>query len=756
MAEGTAPISPEGAAIGRPIARDDGVAKVTGRARYAADCRPPGLLHAVIAPSRIARGRVTAFDLDAAMAEPGVVAVMTPANRPPLAEDPDAKTAPIVFRLDLLQDDRIRYAGQPVAVVIGETLEAAEEGAFRLAPAYAAEPALVDIDAAEPFVPETVGLGAPVERRRGDVEAALATAAHRVQRRYETAAQVHNPLEPHAVVAVWEGDRLWVDTPSQNVARAQRRIAGLLGLPPDHVHIRSPFVGGGFGAKAFPAGPQVLGILAARLVGRPVKLVLSRAQMFGAVGHRAPTRQTLRLGLADDGTIAALAHHARVASSRFDDFFEPAAALSGGVYAAGAVETTHEAVRLDIATPVVMRGPGEATGSLALECAIDEAAAELGLDPLAFRRLNHADTEPISGRPFSSKALRACYDAGAARFGWAGRPLAPRSLSDSDGRLVGLGIGTAVFPSMMFQAEARALLRADGAAIVELGAHEIGQGAATALRQIAADALGLPLSAVTLRTGASDLPDAGGAAGSSHTATAGSAIHAAGTALVARLAALATADPASPLHGAGNAVLFAADGALHAGDGRRDPHAAVLARAGLGAIEARGAAAPDRAARASHAMAAHGAVFAEVAVDPDLGAIRVTRLVGAFAAGRIVNPRLARSQLVGGMIWGLSLALHEAAQFDPATGAIANADLGAYRIPVHADLPFVEALLVAEEDTLVNPLGVKGVGEIGITGTAGAVANAVWHATGVRIRRFPIRIEDLALAMPGREKEDDA
>ncbi len=472
--------------------------------------------------------------------------------------------------------------------------------------------------------------------------------------------------------------------------------------------------------------------MAARLVGRPVKLVTRREQMYGPVGHRAATRQTLRLGAEADGALTALDHHTLTASSTFDDFFEPSGGLSHHLYATRTLRTSYEGVRLDTGTPFFMRAPGEASGSLALESAIDEMADACGMDPLDFRLKNYAEVEPISGKPFSSKALRECYAQGGERFGWAGRPLAPRQMKDEAGLLVGWGMGTATFPALVFQAEARAELKADGKAVVEISALDMGQGAWTALAQIAADGLGLDIEQVDFRMGASDLPNGGIAGGSAHTATAGSAIHNAGAAVIEQLAQLAMSDERSPLFGAGNVGVVARGGRLLRRDdeSRGESFSDILARAGRGSIEARGQAAADPAVQERYAMFSHGAVFAEVKVDPDLGQIRVTRLVGAFAAGRIINPRLVRSQYYGGMIWGVSFALHEQAVMDPRSGRPMNADLAEYHVPVNADLPSIEAILVEEHDPHVNVLGIKGVGEIGITGTAGAVANAVWHATG--------------------------
>jgi xanthine dehydrogenase YagR molybdenum-binding subunit len=735
----------QGSSIGQPLTRRDGPLKVTGQARFAADNHPPGMLFAVLAVSSIARGRVVGMDVAAAKAHPGVVEVMTSANRPPLAGDPDAKDSPFSFRIDVLQNDRVRYPQQPIAVVIAETLEAATEGASLLAPRYEAEAPRVGLDSADPFTPPAVGAGNPASIQHGDVDAGLGAAARVLEATYDTPAQYHNAMEPHAIVASWDGNKLSIDTPSQGMAMAQARIAGLFGIAPEDIHIRSPFLGGGFGSKGLLNGPQALGILAARLVGRPVKLVLRREQMYGPVGHRAPTRQTIRMGTDADGAFTAIANHARTATSTYDDFIEPAASVAHTLYATPALRTSHDAVRLDTGTPMFMRAPGEAPGSVALESAVDEMAEACGMDPLQFRLRNYAEVEPSSGKPFSSKALRECYARGAERFGWAERPLRPRQMRDEAGLLVGWGMGTATFPALMFAGHARAVLRADGTGVVETGAHDMGQGAWTALAQVAADGLGLPLDRLEFRSGTSDFPDAGIAGGSAHMATVSTAIHGAGAGAIAKLAALATGDERSPLFGAGNAGVIARDGRLHRRDdeGRSEGYADILARAGLAEIEANGTGAADPAAQNAYAMHAHGAVFAEVKVDPEFGQVRATRLVGAFAAGRVINPRLVRSQYYGGMIWGVSFALHEHAVTDRRSGRIMNANLAEYHVPVNADVPSLEAILVDEYDPHVNPLGIKGVGEIAITGTAGAVANAVWHATGVRVRRFPIAIEAL-------------
>lgn len=735
-----------GSNSGQSVSRRDGIAKVTGQATYAADNHPEGMLHAVFLPATIARGRVTHLDTEAAKAHQGVVEVFTPENRPQVVGDPDKKPFMFAIPLELLQNDKVRYAMQPIALVLGETLEAATEGARLLNPQYAADTPRVGMDAQPARAAASGPFGRPAQVVHGYPETGLAEAAQTLDVIYDTPAQYHNAMEPHAIVAKWDGDRLEIDTPNQAIVLSRGFYAYYFGIPAENILIRSPYLGGGFGSKAVPYSPLVLAIAAARALKRPVKLALTRPQMFGPVGHRGATRQHLRIGIDRNAQMTALDHVSTAIVDSFDSSFpEPAANASQGLYAATALRSAMMIVENDVGVPGAMRAPGEASGSAALECAIDEMAEKAGLDPLEFRLKNYAETEPGTGKPYTSKALRECYAKGAQRFGWAGRPLAPRQMVDENGFLTGWGMGTALFGAPMFAAQARAVLRADGTGLVETAAADMGQGAWTALAQIAADSLGLPLDKIEFRSGSSDLPDGGVAGGSGHTATAGGALHAAGIDAIRRLGELAAADPASPLFGTGNQGFVARDGRLHAArdESRSEAYADIIARAGGQEIEGKGSASrpPEDAER--YAMYSHGAVFAEVKIDPVLLQMRVTRLVGAFAAGRIINPKLAESQLMGGMIWGMSFALHEEARFDRRTGRIMNADLAGYHIPVNADVRGLEVITVHEDDPYVNPLGVKGVGEIGVTGTVGAIGNAIWHATGKRVRHFPIRIEDL-------------
>ena len=734
-----------GSNAGQPMTRRDGLAKVTGTATYAADNRPDGLLHAVYVEAGIARGRVNALEIEAALKHPGVVHVMTPDNTPALSQNPDEKTTPFTARIDVLQHDKVRYAGQPVAVVIAETLEAAQEGARLVTADYEVEPARIGFDNGEAFEPQAVGMSTPPVFSKGDLGSARSEAAHSVSAEMETPLQYHNAMETHAVVAEWDGDRLTVDMPNQAIGLAKPGIAAYFGIPAENVTLRSPYLGGGFGSKAVLFGPQMLGILAAREMKRPVKLALRRDQMFGPVQHRSATRQTVRYDLGRDYKFKAMEHQADVSTSSFDDWLDGAANASLSVYAVEAMKASHRGFRFDTGTPGAMRAPGIATGSAVVETAVDMAAEKAGMDPLEYRLLNYADKDPSNGKPYSAKALRECYEEGARAFGWKDRPLKPGLMRDSDGLLTGWGMGTSIFHAPFFPAKARALLRKDGSARAETSGADMGQGAWTALWQMAADGLGVAADDLDFDIGHSDLPDGSVAGGSAHTASAGGALFAAGNDVIRQLAEIATQDKESPLFGAGNERLVGDGGRLFKAS---DPNVGerytdILQRAGIDEIEGKGRGNRDKASTETYAMFSHGAVFAEVKVDPDLYQIRVSRLVGAFAAGRIINPRLAKSQLTGGMIWGVSFALHEEGIHDKRTGRPVNNDFAGYHIPVLADVPHVEALLVDEEDPHVNDLGVKGVGEIGITGTVGAIANAVWHATGLRTARYPIKIEDL-------------
>ncbi len=734
--------NPEADPIGRPVDRRDGPAKVTGRARYTADIAPERMLHAVLVPSTVARGRITRMDTSAAEKVPGVVLVMTPQNAPRLPTPEDKKTSPSDFKLDLLQDDGVRYAKQPIAVVLAETLEAARWGARLVRPEYQAEPPQMGLDAGGDFTPKKAGAGEEPDAKKGDPDTAFAAAAARLDPTYTTPHQTHNPMEPHATVAEWSGDQLTLYTATQGLYPTQKRVSTLLGIKPEQVRVVCWFTGGGFGSKGPTWSHVVLAAMAAKMAGRPVKLTLERTQMFGPIGHRAPTRQEFRLGAGQDGKLAALSQHTLSQTSSFDEFAEPASLVTRTLYATPALSSTHSVVRGNVGTPSYMRAPGEASGSVTLESAMDEMALALGVDPLEFRLRNYAEQDPLTGKPFSSKSLRQCYEQAAERFGWKGRTRQPRQMRDKNGLLVGWGMGTASYPTNVREAKARVRLLADGTAHVASATHDLGTGTWTSIAQAASDSLGLPLGLIRFELGDTNYPNGGISGGSSTAASVGTAVHGAAESVLDQLAQIAFADQASPLYGASNVGVEARDGRLVRRDdpSRGEAFGDILKRASKPYVEAEGSCSTPE-AKKHYAMHAFGAVFAEVKVDPDLGQIRATRLVGAFAAGRLLNEKLARSQYLGGMVWGVSFALHEHTLMDERSGRPMNNNLAEYHVPVNADVPSLDVILVPEQDTHVNPLGIKGIGEIGITGSAGAVANAVFHATGVRVRDLPITLD---------------
>jgi len=711
--------------IGDSIDRIDGRLKVTGGARYSAEWPIDGLAYACLAQSSIARGMVAAMDTSEAASSPGVLLVMTADNAPALAEHGRAAVNPPAGReLSLLQDRAVRYNGEPIAVVVAATFEQATHAASLVRVTYHADPPLVDMTAAlptaQPYRQKILGTIEP-SSHRGDPDAALAGAAARVEAVYTTPLETHNALEPHATIATWEGDRLTLYDSTQFVYGVRRFVAKTFGLPDDHVTVISKFAGGAFGSKGSAWSHVVLAAMAARQVNRPVKLVLTRRQMFGLVGARPYTVQQVAVGAAMDGRLSAIRQHVTSSTSTFEDWVESASLQTRMLYDVPNVVTTQNLVRLNVGTPTFNRGPGESSGTFALESALDELAAALKIDPVELRLKNYAESDPETGHPWSSKSLRQCYAQGAERIGWARRDPKPRSMRDGD-QLIGLGMATATYPARRMPASARARLMADGTVTIQAATHELGTGTYTVMTQVAADALGIPVDRVRFELGDSRLPENPISAGSMTASSTGPAVDAAARALRRQLVSMGV-DPADD---EGCRALVAKNG---------EP------------VEATGRAQPGREAE-EYSMHSFGAVFAEVGVDPDLGQIRVRRVVGAYGAGRILNGKTARSQLVGGLVYGLAMALFEHTLIDPRTGRYVNADLAEYLVPVNADVPDIDVLFVEEADAHVNPLGVKGIGEIGTTGVTAAVANAVYHATGVRVRDLPITLDKL-LERPG-------
>jgi len=730
--------------VGRAIDRVDGPAKVTGTAQYAAEIPVANVTHALIVTSAVARGKL--IELDTARAEqvPGVLGVLTPASAPKL---PGAKTKsdPNDRLLQLLQDDEIHYADQPIALVVASTLESAQEAAHLVVARYAASPPSVALSttATDAYTPKKAGPVGPAESKRGDFEAGSKAAAVRIDQTYTTPVQNHNPIEPHALTVVWQGDdHLTLYDTSQGIFGVKKKIAALFGIPPENVRVISRYVGGGFGCKGSPWSHVGLAALAARTLKRPVKLSLTRQQMFSLVGHRPPTIQHVILAADRNGKLTAIQHESWSETSRFDEFVEPAAVQTRMLYSCPNVITSHRLLPLDVPTPTFMRAPGEATGMFALESALDELAVALKLDPIELRLRNYAERDEGEDKPWSSKSLRECYRQGATRFGWAKRRAEPRSQRDGH-YLVGYGMASATYPARQSGSSASARLRRDGSVLVQAGSQDIGTGTYTIMAQIAADALGLPIARVSFELGDTALPETPVSGGSQTASSTGSAVRLAALALRDKLVATAIADGKSPLYGLpANGVSFVG-GELSAGNGaKKDSLSALVERSGQPEISAQ-ASTQEKEERKKFSLHSFGAQFVELRVDEDTGEVRVARALGAFAAGKILNPKTARSQFLGGMVWGIGFALQEHTVRDPHSGRVVTRDLADYHVPVHADIPALEVLSIAEDDPHVNEIGAKGIGEIGITGMAAAIANAVFNATGKRVRDLPITLDKL-------------
>ncbi|PLC40077.1 acylaldehyde oxidase [Ralstonia pickettii] len=728
--------------VGQPLDRTDGLLKVTGQARYSAEFQVPRLVHAVLVQSTVPAGRITRVDTHVAQAMPGVLLVMTHENAPRLPNGGKPALEPPAGRvLSLLQDDQVHYNGQPVALVVGDTLEHAQAAARMVRVEVAQQPARLDFETAraDAHSPGKVQ-GQSADTTRGDVVAGMAQAAQRIEAVYGTPMETHNPMEPHATIAVWEGDSLTLYDSTQYVSGVRRTVAKTLGLSPDKLRVVCPFVGGGFGCKGSVWSHVVLAAMAARQVGRPVKLVLERPQMFGPVGGRPRTEQRIALGAASDGRFTAISHDSLTTTSMIEDWTEPCAIVTRMLYDTPNQRTTHRLARLNVGTPTFQRAPGEATGTFALEVALDEMAYALGIDPVELRLRNDAAQDPEKRIPWSSKSLAACYRAGAERFGWARRNPQPGSMREGNTR-VGWGMATATYPANRSAAAATARYLPDGTAQVESGSQDLGTGTYTVMTQVAADAMGMPVDRVHFSLGDTRMPEAPVSGGSQSVASVSPAVQAAGQQARDALIAAAIADASSPLHGLATGDITVADGVLTARSGAREPVAAVVARHGR-PIEVTAKVQPGE-EKQKFSMHSFGAVFVEVHVDADLGVVRVPRIVGSYGVGRLLNAKTGRSQLMGGIVWGMGMALFEESLLDTRYGRIVNNNLAEYHVPVNADVPDIDILVLDEADAYVNPLGAKGIGEIGITGVPAAIANAVYHATGRRVRELPITLDKL-------------
>jgi xanthine dehydrogenase YagR molybdenum-binding subunit len=739
-----------GKAIGSPIDRVDGRLKVTGAARYAADAPVSGVLHGFIVGSVIGRGRVQAIDADAARKAPGVVAVVTHDNMRRLKQPGSDFFGGGTLNEDRLPlaDGRIHYAGQYLAVVVAETPEQARHAASLVKVAYADEQApLAALEDARQFEDgQRDAFGQPLQYRRGDVEGALTGGGLvTIDETYTTPVENSSPMETCATVAAWDGDRLTVHDATQWVKGTQAILAECFGLPRENVRVLCPYLGGGFGCKGFINPHTVLAAAVARVAGRPVKLPLTRAQMFVGAGHRPATQQKLTVAATKDGTLAAIRHVTTQSTSLVGDWMETCGnATSQVMYACPNVQIVHRLARLNVGSPTFMRGPGETPGTFALESALDELACALGMDPVELRVRNHTTVNPASGKPWSSNYLKECYALAAEKFGWQRRTPPPRSMRDGN-LLVGWGMATATYPGLRIPASARVRLTADGRALVGTAGHELGTGAYTIYTQAAADALGLPVAKVVFELGDSNLPHAPVAGGSNSTASITEAIVVAADAAKANLARLAVAAGDSPLSGLTENEVALRDGRLVAASepSRSEPITTILERAGLTVLEGEASAQLSAEKAQNFAFQSFGAQFCEVKVDEWLGRVRVTRWVGAYDPGRVLNPKTARSQVLGGIIMGIGAALMEHTVYDRRTARPVTDNLADYAVPVHADAPHIEAHFIDRPDPHINTLGCRGLGELSITGVAAAVANAIHHATGKRVRDLPITPDKL-------------
>jgi xanthine dehydrogenase YagR molybdenum-binding subunit len=706
-------------AIGKPVSRVDGRQKVTGAATYAAEFNVPNMAHAAIVRSTIASGRIASIDSAAAERSPGVIGVLTHRNAPRLAyrAHKGVVDPAVGERLHVLQDDRISHQGQPIALVVANTLEQANHAAMLVRVTYAPVNAITDVNRATPVLPTQERTDRPApqppETRRGDPESALSKAAVKVEHTYVIPRENHNPIEMHATIAAWEGDRLTLWDKTQWVHNTADAIAAVFGIPEQNVRVISPFVGGAFGSGLRTWPHVTLAALGARVTKRPVKLMLSRREMYYGVGYRPHTVQRVALGASREGRLSAIVHDGHQETSTYEEFTEALLNATRFLHSCPNVYTRHRIAPINVHTPTYMRAPGEVSGTFALECAMDELAVALDIDPVELRLRNEPQMDEHRKLPFSSRSTRECYRVAAERFGWSRRNPKPRSMRDGLW-LIGSGMASATYPMNYAPASARVRLLPDGIAEVTSASSDMGPGTWTSMTQVAVETLGLPVERVKFMLGDTRLPRAPVHGGSMTMASVGSAVQAAcRRAREDALKNAGTSDLADAMRRLKQPVEATAD--VKPGD------------------------AGDR-----FSMHAFGAVFVEVAVDPELGETRVRRIVGAYGAGRVVNPKLARSQCTGGMIGGIGMALMEHSVVDVRNGRVPNANLAEYAVPVHADAPqTMDVIFVPENDPHVNPLGVKGLGEIAMVGIPPAIANAIFHATGKRIRALPVTPDKL-------------
>ena len=803
--------------LGQPLNRVDGRAKVTGTATYAAEHNIDNLAHGVLAQSTISKGRIKSIDTAKAEAAPGVLAILTYRNMPRLnMPDPNGAAGSKPGELFVpLQTDAIHYNGQHIALVVADTLEHAKHAADLIEVTYAAEKPVVDIEQGmnRAYKPEKFFGFEDLQTRRSNPTEGLAQSAVQMEQTYSTPVEHHNPMEPHAAIAVWNGDKLTLYDSTQGVVADRIISAQALGISPEQVQVISPFVGGGFGCKGLTWWHGILAAAAARKVGRAVKLALTRQQMFTSNGHRARTVQKITMGADANGGLLAIRHHTVTHTSEVDEFCEPPGLTTKMLYACPNLEVSHTLARLNRGTPTPMRAPGESPGTFALECALDELSYKMQIDPVQLRIRNHADKHPQTGQPWSSKYLLACYRLGMEKFGWNKRNPVPGSMQSGDGWLIGMGMATATYPGLRTPASARAALLADGRVVVSCATQDIGTGTYTIMAQVAADALGLPVERIQFVLGDSQLPPSPVSGGSQTVASVAPAVQRASRALIDKLISLAALDSTSPLYGHSPGEIQAINGKLilrGASDksvtfedvvkklGQASVEVTINAPTALSEMQGKqeenkskpdarqtdkhkpkqdtksgkpsgqaagnpggehantpkiptGGDMPDaltvsadpefNANMAKYAFHSFGAQFVEVHINPKSGEIRIARVVNVFDVGKILNSKTANSQIIGGTIMGIGMALLEETLTDTRSGRILNHDLAEYHVPVNADIPPIETYFLDIPDAHIGGPGSRGVGEIGITGVAAAVANAVYHATGKRVRDLPITLD---------------
>lgn len=768
--------------LGKPIDRVDGRLKVTGAATYAAEYKIKNLAYGVPVLSTITKGRVKNIDIQQAEKMPGVIGVMTSENcmmlHSPSGSDPGSGK---FAEKDLLplQNDRVLYGGQYVAVVVAETAEQAEQAATVIKVTYEEQKPTIGFEAnfANAYQPGSGLGGAKTQEKRGDADVAMQSAAISSDETYTTPVYSHNAMEPHATIAEWNGDKLTVYDATQSVMGVQGLLSTILGVPKENTRVVALYIGGGFGSKGFTWANTLLAPMAAKQFNRPVKIELKRQQVFSAAGRRSQTQQKIGLGAGQDGKLTAIKHDTISETSFVDEFVETAGVATSMIYSSPNVEVKHSLVRLNRGTPCPMRAPGESVGMYALEVAMDELAHKLNMDPVQFRISNYAEMDEQNKKPFSSKSLKDCYTRGAEAIGWSNRNAEPGTTKQGN-LLVGYGMATATYPANRSASTAKATLFADGHAEILCGTQDIGTGTYTVMTQVAADAFGLPVDKVIVKLGDSDYPKGAQSGGSQVSASVGPPIRAAALGAVSKLIKLAIADENSPLNGYKEEDIIADNGRIHLKNNsdKGEAYTAILNRKGLNKLEAQAktnvstrqrteanpAAAGSAEAKAEeesktnpavqedektdrkgYVFHSFGAQFAKVLVDPDLGTVRVEKIASVMDIGTVMNRKTAINQIMGGIIFGMGMALMEETQYDPNNGRIVTRDLAQYLVPVHADIPAIDVQFIDKPDLIISPIGARGIGEIGITGMAAAITNAIYNATGKRVRDLPVTPDKL-------------